>query len=86
MVKQKIFLRLGKTESGSFKTDGSLKQKIEPIWSSTMPSSRIAIPTVHFAIEVDIPDEKFDIEKIAVAKINFELEEDRLIVKAVDAI
>ncbi len=86
MVKQKIFLRLGKRLNGSFISDGSVKQKIEPMWSSTMPSTRVALPTVHFAIEVDIPDEKFDLESVAVAKINFELEEDRLIVKAVDAI
>lgn len=86
MVKQKIYMRLGKRFNGSFVADGNVKQKIEPIWSSTMPSTRVALPTVNFAIEVDIPDEKFDLESVAVAKINFELEEERLIVKAVDSI
>jgi len=85
-MKQKIFIRLGKKANGTFIADGGLKQKIGSMWSSTMPSTRVAIPTTHFAIEVDIPDEKFDIEKVAVAKINFKLEQDRLIVKAVDAL
>lgn len=86
MVNQKIFVRLGKTEKGAFKADANIKQNISPIWSNTNVRTKKALPTVHFAIEVDIPDAKFDMEKVAVAKINFELEEERLMVKAVDSI
>jgi hypothetical protein len=86
MVIQKIFIRLGKTPNGAFKSTGDIKQKIEPLWSSSDTKLRHVIPTVNFAIEVDIPDKKFDIEAVAVAKINFELDEERLLVKSVDAI
>lgn len=84
MVEVKIFLKLAKNGENKYKVESSLKPIIGNLWSNADKRTRIALPTADFAIEVNIPDEKFDIEKIAVAKINFELEEERLVVKAVD--
>lgn len=84
MAEVKIFLKVGKNGDNKYKVESSLKPVIGNLWSSVDKKSRLALPTADFAIEVNIPDEKFNIEKIAVAKINFELEEERLIVRAVD--
>jgi len=86
MVTKKIYIRLGKTETGGYKVDGSLKPNLSPLWTSSDRKTNKAIATVRFAVEVDIPDEKFNAEGIPIAKINFKLEEERLMVKAVEAI
>jgi len=87
MVTQKIYIKLGKVNKSKYKVSASLKPTYNtPMWNNPFPSKRVAIPSIDFAVEVTIPDEKFEMGKVAVAKINFELAQERLIVKTVEAL
>ncbi|MCG3218559.1 MAG: hypothetical protein KAR35_06120 [Candidatus Heimdallarchaeota archaeon] len=80
MVKKKIFMRMAKSlKTGEYRTvvDSEINQS--PIWSSTDPFTRQYLPTAHFAVELNIPDEKFKIESEVVKKMNFKLKNDRLV-------
>lgn len=86
MVTQKIYITLGKMVKGKYKVSAALKPDGGPMWNNSITKRRLAIPTVKFAIEVNVPDEKFNIERMAVAKINLALEQERLIVRTVEAL
>lgn len=79
MVYKKIFLRMAKTVRGINRVVVDVNHNPAPVWSSTDPNTRQYLPTAHFAVEVDIPDEKFKIESKTVKKMNFKLKNNRLV-------
>ena len=81
MVKLKIFVRAGKGSRGGMRVDSRMRCNPAPMWSSSDTNCRQYIPTAHFAVEVDIPDEKFVLESEVVKKMNFKLRNNRLVEK-----
>lgn len=82
MVKKKLFLRMARSKkTGEMRTVLDKKYNPNPMWSSTDPCCREYLATAHFAVEVDIPDEKFLLESETVKKMNFELKNNRLVEK-----
>lgn len=85
-MKKKIYLRVGKTKAGKYKVDARFNPTPEPIWSESNARTRKALPTVRFAVEVEIPEEKFDLEWELVGKVNCELDKKRIILSAAEAL
>ena len=81
IVKLKIFVRVGKGSRGGMRVDSRMTCNPVPMWSSSDYDNRKYIPTAHFAVEVDIPDEKFIMESETVKKMNFKLKNERLVEK-----
>jgi len=68
-------------KTGKYRAVLDVKYNPAPMWSSTDPATRFYLPTAHFAVEVDIPEEKFKLESETVKKLNFELRNERLVEK-----
>lgn len=68
-------------KTGKMRTVLDKKYNPSPMWSSTSPFAREYLPTAHFAVEVNIPDEKFELECETVKVLNLELRNKRLVEK-----
>jgi len=66
-MKIKTYLRVAKTSRG-YKVSAQTKPNHAPLYTDSY--SKKYLPTVHFAINLDIPNEAFDKASKAIAEIN----------------
>jgi len=69
-MKTKIYLRIAKTDKGRTSVAASVRPNYEPLMCAKPHNVKLALPTLSFAVEFEVPDELFKQAESVVATIN----------------